>query len=104
MTDERTQEETDDDFNLEVRDRRREVEGYINRVSTNDRACLNARLGTSNVREAATTTVVCCTDHGENIITPHASQLQTVLATFKCNTITSDFSRQLQCLIPPTEL
>jgi hypothetical protein len=26
-------------------------EGYINGVSTNDRACLNACLGTSNVRE-----------------------------------------------------
>ena len=80
----------------------RYYEGYLYRVSANDRACLNARLGTSNVREMAT--VVCCTNHGENIITPHASQPQTVLATFKCNTTTSDFPRQLQCLVSPPEL
>jgi hypothetical protein len=39
----------------------RSDEEYINRVSTNNRACPNARLGTFGVREMATTTVVCCT-------------------------------------------
>ena len=48
--------------------------------------------------------VLLQTDHRENIITPHASQPQIVPATFKCNTTTSDFPRQPQCLVPPTEL
>jgi len=37
-------------------------------------------------------------------VTPHASQPRIVLATFKCNTITSDFPRRPQCLVLPTAL
>ena len=40
----------------------------------------------------------------ESIITPHASQPQIILATFKCNTTTSDFPRRPQCLVPPIAL
>jgi hypothetical protein len=40
----------------------------------------------------------------KSIITPHASQPRIVLATFKCNTTTSDFPRRPQCLVPPTAL
>jgi hypothetical protein len=89
MTDEGTVEGTDDE---------------INRVSTNDRAFLNARLGTSNVRELQLL-LSCAAQIMEKISSLHMPRDHRLyLLTFKCNTITSDFPRQLQCLVPPTEL